>query len=85
MIEDVQTIFTPIYSIGHLIGEIVAKLVQGTSGVFLPVVIIDNIGLLTVMTVLLILVDITKKITWGILTICWALIIMRIGMLMVGN
>lgn len=78
-------VFSPVYTIGHLVGTIVAVLIQFLSGVVLSDTIIDTIGLLTMMTVILALADIAKKIAWGIVTICWALVIMRIGMLAMGN
>ena len=86
MTTDMTTIvFSPIYSIGHWVGEIVAILVQTVSGVTLTGTIIDTVGLLTALTILLILAGIAKKLAWGIVTICWALIMIRIGMLMIGK
>ena len=86
MATDMTTIvYSPIYSIGHWVGEIVAILVQTISGVTLTGTIIDTVGLLTVLTVILVLAEIAKKIAWGIVTICWALIMIRIGMLMIGK
>ena len=78
-------IYSPIYTIGHWVGEIVAIIVQTVSGVVLTGIIIDTVGLLTILTVILVLAEIAKKIAWGIVTICLALIIMRIGMLMIGK
>ena len=78
-------IYSPIYTIGHWVGEIVAIIVQTVSGVVLTGIVIDTVGLLTILTVILVLAEIAKKIAWGIVTICWALIIMRIGMLMIGK
>lgn len=77
-------IFSPIYAIGHIAGVIVATLIQFISGVILPSTIVDTIGLLTMVTILLLLANIAKKIAWGIVTICWALVIMRIGILTMG-
>ena len=78
-------IYSPIYTIRHWVGEIVSIIVQTVSGVVLTGIIIDTVGLLTILTVILVLAEIAKKIAWGIVTICWALIIMRIGMLMIGK
>ncbi len=79
---DISTfIFSPIYIIGHWVGLIVATAVQMLSGVVLPTTIIDTVGLLSIATILLTLAEIAKKIAWGIVTICWALVIIRIGML----
>ena len=82
MTVDITTfIYSPIYIIGHWVGLIVATVVQMFSGVVLPNTIIDTVGLLTIATILLTLAEIAKKIAWGIVTICWALVIIRIGML----
>lgn len=75
-------VFSPIYAIGHSVGMIVALLVQMVSGVVLPDTIIDTIGFLAIMTMLLLLADKAKKLTWSLVTICWALLIIKIGMLM---
>ncbi len=82
---DLSFVFTPIYSIGHFVGLVVAKVVLTTSGVTLPGAIIDNVGLLTIVTILLMLANATRKVTWWIVTICWALVIIRIGLLMSNN
>lgn len=78
-------IFTPIYSIGNLVGRMVAAVVMMISGIALPGTVIDTVGLLTIVTILLVLVNIAKKIAWGIVTICWALIMIKIGLLMLGK
>lgn len=86
MTTDISTfIFAPIYTIGHWIGGIVAELIQMVSGTVLPNSIIDTIGLLTMMTILLSIAEIAKKMARGIVIICWALVIIRIGMLMRGT
>lgn len=82
---DISFIFTPIYSIGNLVGRMVAAVILIISGITLPDAIIDTVGLLTMITLLLILVNIAKKIAWGIVTICWALVMIKIGLLMLGN
>jgi len=84
-VDTSSIIFSPIYMIGHWIGSIIAWVVKGTYGVVLPNIIIDTVGLLAMITVLLILAGRSSKLAWGILTIGWALIIMRIGMLTMGN
>jgi hypothetical protein len=81
----ISFVFTPIYSIGNLVGRIVAAAVMIVSGVVLPDEIIDTVGLLTMVTLLLILLNMAKKVTWGIVTICWALIMIKIGLLMLGK
>lgn len=82
---EISFIFTPIYSIGNLVGRMVAVIVLIISGVVLPDTIVNTVGLLTIVTLLLVLVNIAKKITWGIVTICWALVMIKIGLLMLDN
>lgn len=76
--------FTFIYTIGYLIGEKVAYIIQNISGVKVPNEITNTIGLLTMLTIFLSLADIAKKIVWMIVIIGWVLIILRIVMLMIG-
>jgi hypothetical protein len=78
-------VYTPIYSLGNLVGRLVAVAVLMTSGVVLPDAIIDTVGLLTIVTLLLMLVSTVKKIAWGVVTICWGLIMIKIGLLMLGK
>jgi hypothetical protein len=84
-IDTANIVFSPIYTIGHYIGMTIVDLIKILSGVTLPNIIVDTIGLLVMMTMILVLSNKTKKIAWGIVTICWALVIMRIGMLTMGN
>lgn len=84
-IDLANIIFSPMYTIGHWIGTIVAGLIQFAFGVALPDIMVDTIGVLAMMTGLLKLADLGKKIAWGVVTICWALVIMRIGILTLGH
>lgn len=81
----VSFIFTPIYSVGNLVGKILATVILIASGVVLPDTVVNTVGLLTMITLLLALVNIAKKIAWGIVTIGWALIMIKIGILMLGD
>jgi hypothetical protein len=78
-------LYTPIYSLGNVAGKIVAAAVLMISGVVLPDAIIDTVGLLTIVSLLLVLVSIARKMAWGIITICWALLMIKIGLLMLGK
>ena len=60
-------------------------MVMTTSGVVLPYEIIDTVGLMTIVTLLIVLAEKAKKVAWGIVTICWALIMIKIGLLMLGK
>lgn len=78
-------IYTPIYSLGNLVGRIVAAVALMVSGTMLSNRIIETVGLLTIVTLFLLLVNMARKIAWGIVTICWALLMMKIGLLMLGR
>jgi hypothetical protein len=82
---DVSFIFTPIYSLGNLVGRIVATVVLTISGVILPDAIVDTVGLLTIVTLLLILSDMARKFAWSVVYLCWGLIVMKIGLLMLNS
>ena len=85
MTEDILTmIFAFLYTIGHWIGGIVVWLIQSISGAIVPNAIVDTIGLLTILTILLSVADVAKKIVWIIVAVGWILIIVRIIMLMIG-
>jgi hypothetical protein len=79
---DISFIFIPIYSLGNLVGGIVATVVLAISGVTLPDTIVNNVGLLTMATLLLLLAGVARKFAWSIVTLCWGLVIMKIGLLM---
>ena len=78
-------IYTPIYSLGNLVGRLVAAVALMVSGTMLSNRIIETVGLLTIVTLFLLLVNMARKIAWGIVTICWALLMMKIGLLMLGR
>ncbi len=82
---DTSFMFIPMYSIGNLVAGIIAYVILIISGVVLPDSVINTLGLLTMVTLSLILVDIAKKVTWNIITICWALIMIKVGLLTLGN
>lgn len=85
MAEDILTsILAFIYTIGHWIGGKIVGLIQYISGVIIPPAIVDAIGMLVILTIFLGLAEVAKKAIWIVVAIGWALIILRIAMLMVG-
>ena len=84
MTDILTLIFGFIYTIGYFIGEKVVWIIESVSGVNVPNEITNTIGLLTMLTIFLTLVDIAKKMTWIIVVIGWVLILLRIMMLMIG-
>ena len=84
MTDILTLIFGFIYTIGYFIGEKVVWIIESVSGIVVPNEITNTIGLLTMLTIFLTLVDIAKKMTWIIVIIGWVLILLRIMMLMIG-
>ena len=84
-VDTLTMIMAFIYTIGHWIAEKVVWIIQSISGVMMPPIIVDTIGLLIVLTIFLSLADIAKKIVWMIIALGWVLIILRIMLLMIGT
>lgn len=84
MTDILTLIFGFIYTIGYFIGDKVVMIIESISGINVPTEVTNTIGLLVILTIFLSLADIAKKIVWTIVVIAWALIILRIVMLMVG-
>jgi hypothetical protein len=84
MTDILTLVFGFIYTIGYFIGGKVVWIIESISGINVPNEVTNTIGLLTILTIFLSLVDVAKKIVWTIVTIGWVLIILRIVMLMVG-
>ena len=84
MTDILTLIFGFIYTIGYFIGDKAVRIIESISGANVPNEITNTIGMLTILTIFLSLVDIAKKIVWTIVIIGWVLIILRIAMLMVG-
>lgn len=84
MTDILTLIFGFIYTIGYFIGDKVVWIIESISGANVPNEVTNTIGMLTILTIFLSLVDVAKKIVWTIVVIAWVLIILRIAMLMVG-
>lgn len=84
MTDILTLIFGFIYTIGYFIGEKVITIIESISGVNVPNDVTNTIGMLTILTIFLSLVDIAKKIVWAVLIIGWVLIILRVVLLMIG-
>ncbi|HIC95916.1 TPA: hypothetical protein EYP12_04715 [Candidatus Bipolaricaulota bacterium] len=78
--EIIDRVLEFIYSVAHGIGQLVVRAVQlilpQTEGVLDP--LIDPIGVLALLTLFLGLYELAKRITWIIVIVGWALIIIRI-------
>lgn len=85
MPEDIlTTVMAFIYTIGHWLGEKIVELIQSISGVVIPVTIVDAIGLLVILTIFLAIAEVAKKAIWVIVAVGWALIVLRIAILIIG-
>lgn len=85
MAEDLLTnVLAFIYTIGHWIGEKIVGLIQSVSGIIIPPAIVDAIGMLVILTIFLAIAEVAKKAIWIVVAVGWALIIVRIVILMIG-
>lgn len=85
MAEDVlTTILAFIYTIGHWIGGGIVGLIQYISGIPIPQPIVDAVGMLVILTIFLGIAEVAKKAIWVVVAVGWALIIVRIAILMIG-
>jgi len=75
-----------IYTIAHGIGQLVVKAIQlvlpNETGVLDA--LIDPIGVLALLTIFLAVAEVAKKITWIIVVVGWALIVIRIVLVGLG-
>ncbi len=84
--EIVDQILAFIYSLGHLIGEGVVKLVVAIlPSMQFPKDLVDPIGLLAILTIFLAVASVAKKLVWIIVIAGWALILIRLILVIVQN
>jgi hypothetical protein len=75
-----------LYSLGHLIGEGIVKLLHTIlPSMPVPTELIDPIGLLGILTILLAIASIAKKLVWIIVIAGWVLILVRLILVIVQN
>jgi len=73
-----------IYSLGHLIGEGIVRLVTAIlPSLAFPTDLVDPIGLLAILTIFLAVAAIAKKLVWIVLIIGWVLILVRLILVIV--
>lgn len=85
MAEDLlTTILAFIYTIGHWIGEKIVGLIQSIAGIIIPPSIVDAVGMLVILTIFLAIAEVAKKAIWIVVAVGWALIAVRIAILMIG-
>ncbi len=71
-------LLTFIYTLAHWVGGMIVGLVEEIVPLQTPSQLIDPIGYLTLLTVLLLVAQIAKKLVWGIVVVGWILIGIRI-------
>jgi hypothetical protein len=73
-----------IYSLGHLIGEGIVRLVTTIlPSLEFPADLVDPIGLLAILTIFLAVAAIAKKLVWIVLIVGWVLILVRLILVIV--
>ena len=84
--EIVDQILTFIYSLGHLIGQGVVKVVVAVlPSMQFPTDLVDPIGLLAILTIFLAVAAVAKKLVWIVVIAGWALILVRLILVIVQN
>jgi hypothetical protein len=76
---------TFLYTAAHWSGQFVANIVQTIVGYQLSAELIDPIGLLILLTVLLVVSEIAKRLVWIIVLVGWLLIVIRIALEALGQ
>jgi len=71
---------TFLYTAAHWLGQLVANIIQTIVHYQLPTDLIDPIGLLILLTALLAISTIAKRLVWIIVLAGWVLIVIRIVM-----
>lgn len=73
-----------LYTIAHWIGQLIAGIIHAIiPAVTVPVSLIDAIGFLALLTVFLAVTEIAKRLAWIVVVVGWALIVVRIVMVVV--
>ena len=84
--EIVDQILAFIYSLGHLIGQGVINLVVTIlPSMQFPDELVDPIGLLAILTIFLAVATVAKKLVWITVIVGWALILVRLILVIVQN
>ena len=84
--EIIDQLLAFIYSLGHLIGEGVVRLVNAIlPSMTVPSELVDPIGLLAILTIFLAVASIAKKLVWTVVIVGWVLIIVRLIILIIQH
>jgi hypothetical protein len=66
------------YTLAHWVGDLIVGQVNNIVPLQTPGQLVDPIGYLTLLTVLLLISQIAKKLVWGVVVVGWVLIAIRI-------
>jgi hypothetical protein len=69
-----------IYTIAHWAGGLIVGLVEDIIPLQTPANLVDPIGYLALLTVLLIVAEVAKKVVWGVVVVGWILIGVRVAL-----
>jgi len=84
--EIIDQLLAFIYSLGHLIGQGIVKLVVTIlPSMPVPSELVDPIGLLAILTIFLAVATVAKKLVWIVVIAGWTLILIRLIMVIVQN
>jgi len=84
--EIVNQLLAFIYSIGHLIGQGFIRLITTIlPSAPVPTELVDPIGLLSILTIFLVVAQVARKLTWIVVIIGWALILVRLIIVIVQS
>lgn len=74
-----------LYTIAHWLGERVVGLIQAILPQATPLnQLVDPIGMLAVLTILVLLTQVARKVAWVVIVVGWILIIIRVVLLMMS-
>lgn len=84
--EIIDQLLAFIYSLGHLIGGGVVRLLNTIlPSMTVPNELVDPIGLLAILTIFLAVATIAKKLVWIVVIAGWVLIIVRLIILIIQH
>lgn len=69
-----------IYTLAHWIGQGIVALVEHIVPLQTPAQLVDPIGYLALLTLLLLVSEVAKKLVWGVVVVGWVLIGIRIAL-----
>lgn len=68
-----------LYTIAHWLGQGIVNIVQGIiPSLQIPASVVDPIGVLAVVTVIMLIAEVSRKLIWLIIGLGWALIVIRL-------